>query len=567
MTTDAIKSLSYVSGVSGKPLLYETIGAALNKTATLFPDREAVVSVHQATRLTYKELDERATAFAAGLLSLGVLPGDRVGVWSPNNVEWIITQYATAKIGAILVTINPAYRLSEVEFALNNVGCSTLITAEHFKTSSYVDILRRLAPEIDDAGDGALQAARLPALRHVIAITDTHIPGLKTFDDIAKRGGDVERTALETLHDKLQPEDTINIQFTSGTTGSPKGAALTHHNILNNGYFVGEGIRLGADDRICTPVPLYHCFGMVMANLAALAHGACVVYPADGFDPEATLKAIEEEKCTALYGVPTMFIAMLGTEQFQNTDCSSLRTGIMAGSPCPVDTMKRVVSDMHMSEVTICYGMTETSPVSFQSSCDDPLDRRVTTLGRVHPHLEVKIIDDDGHVVERGAPGELCTRGYSVMRGYWGDPDKTAEVVDDDGWMHTGDLAVIDEEGFANIVGRKKDMIIRGGENIYPREIEDFLFTHPDIIEASVFGAPDKKYGEIVVVWIRTRGGTTLNEADIRAFCDGNIAHYKIPAIVQCVDQFPMTVTGKIQKFLMRERVVEQLRLEEIKTA
>ena len=567
MTENSQKKLSYVSGVSGKGLLYETIGAALDRAAIEYGDREAVVSCQQDIRLTYGELNKHADDFARGLLSLGVQKGDRVGIWAPNCIEWIVTQYATAKIGAILVTINPAYRLSEVEYVLNNVECSALVVAEEFKTSNYIDMVRKLAPELDEQERGERAFARLPHLKHVIAITESENNGFHRFSDVSHQGSAGNGNALAERIADTQPEELINIQFTSGTTGSPKGASLSHHNILNNGFFVGEGIRLSKEDRICVPVPLYHCFGMVMGNLGALTHGACVVYPADGFAPEPTLQAIEKERCTALYGVPTMFIAMLEDAVFADTDCSSLRTGIMAGSPCPVETMKQVVTDMHMPEVTICYGMTETSPVSFQSACDDPIEKRVSTLGRVHPHLEVKVVDDNGVVVERGAPGELCTRGYSVMRGYWGDETRTNEVIDENGWMHTGDLATIDEDGYANIVGRKKDMIIRGGENIYPREIEDFLFTHPRISEAAVFGVPDETYGEIVAAWIRTVDGGPLGLEDIRDFCNGQIAHYKIPAIAQCVDEFPMTVTGKLQKYLMRDQVAEDLGLKNKKTA
>ncbi|TNE58925.1 MAG: AMP-binding protein [Alphaproteobacteria bacterium] len=563
----APKPLSYVSGVSAQPLIYQTISDALTSASETYPDRQAVVSCHEGVSLTYQQLDEQATKLAAGLITLGVKKGDRVGIWSPNNVGWIIVQYATAKIGAILVTINPAYRTSEVLYVLNNVQCSVVILADQFKTSNYIEMMRELAPEIGSQGDGVLSSHNLPHLKHIIAISETKHDGVRRLSDVSELGGANEFQEIERLQAELQPEDVINIQFTSGTTGSPKGASLTHHNILNNGYFVGEGIKLTHEDRICVPVPLYHCFGMVMGNLAAVSHGACVVYPADAFTPDATLAAIAQEKCTALYGVPTMFIAMLESEKFKDTDFSSLRTGIMAGAPCPIETMKKVISDMNMPEVTICYGMTETSPVSFQSAVDDPLEKRVSTLGRVHPHLEVKIVDDDGKVVPRGESGELCTRGYSVMKGYWGDPERTADVLDQQNWMHTGDLAVLDEDGYANIVGRKKDMIIRGGENIYPREIEDFLFTHPEVSEAAVFGVPDATYGEIVVAWIRGVDGKAPNPEEIREYCKGKIAHYKVPAMIQTVDEFPMTVTGKIQKFLMREAVVEQMNLKEIKTA
>ena len=567
MRADQPKNLSYVSGVSDKPLLYQTIGAAIEAAVETVGDREAVVSRAQNVRLTYRGLAERADALAAGLLRLGVRPGDRVGIWSPNNVEWMITQYATAKMGAILVTINPAYRVAELEYVLNAVQCSVLVVAEQFKSSDYVEMLRGLAPEMDASGDAPLQAEKLPHLREIIVISDHSFSGCRRFEDTASMGGPEERAELADLSSHLQPEDIINIQFTSGTTGSPKGAALTHHNILNNGYFVGEGIRLTEADRICVPVPLYHCFGMVMGNLAALTHGASVIYPSDSFDPELTLRAVSEERCTALYGVPTMFVALLGHESFKDADCASLRTGIMAGAPCPIETMKQVISELNMQQVTICYGMTETSPVSFQSAVDDPIEKRVSTLGRVLPHLEVKVVDDDGRVVPRGEPGELCTRGYSLMRGYWGEPERTKEVIDEQNWMHTGDLAIIDDEGYASIVGRKKDMIIRGGENIYPREIEDFLFTHADIVEAAVFGVPDAKYGEVVAAWVRVVEGAVLDSDAVRAFCQDQIAHYKIPLHVDIVAEFPMTVTGKIQKYRMRDTMKKKLKLEEIKTA
>jgi len=557
--------LSYVSGTSGKPLLYQTIGAALDQAAILYGDNEAVVSVQQGVRLTYADLNNRVNACANGLLHMGLQAGDRVGIWSPNRVEWMIAQYATAKIGAILVTINPAYRVHELEYVLNLVGCRCLILAESFKSSDYIDMLGTLTPALTSAVAGDA-ASRVPSLEHAIVI-GTAPAGMCSFAEIEAKGAADDHTRLQAIAQLLQPEDAINIQFTSGTTGSPKGATLSHHNILNNGFFVGEGIELTPQDRICVQVPLYHCFGMVMGNLGALTHGACVVYPSEGFDPDASLDVITGERCTALYGVPTMFIAMLASEKFAATDCSTLRTGIMAGSPCPIETMKQVITDMRMSGVTICYGMTETSPVSFQSSTSDPIERRVSTLGKVHPHLEVKIIDADGKTVARGETGELCTRGYSVMQGYWGDADKTAAVIDHMGWMHTGDLAVIDDEGYANIVGRSKDMIIRGGENIYPREIEDFLFTHPDILEAAVFGVPDDRFGEAVACWLRVRAGAKLADTDIRAFCTGQIAHYKVPHYVEFVDDFPMTVTGKIQKFIMAENMIKQLGLKRAKTA
>ena len=558
---------SYVSGVSGTPLLGHTIGHALERAAARWGDRPALIARAQNIRWTWAELKERADAFAAGLLALGLRPGDRIGVWSLNRAEWTVTQFAAARTGLVLVTINPAYRLSELEYALNKVGCVALVTATAFKTSDYIGMVNNLAPELADATPGRLSAARLPHLRIVIQMGGPQVPGTIAFDDVAARGGAKERANLLAGARNLQFDDAINIQFTSGTTGSPKGVTLTHHNILNNGYFVGHAMRLTAEDRICIPVPLYHCFGMVMGNLAAVTHGAAMVYPGEGFDPLATLQAVEAEKCTTLYGVPTMFIAELDHPDFRKFDLSSLRTGIMAGAPCPIEVMKRVNDLMNMKEVTIAYGMTETSPVSFQSATDDPLERRVSTVGRVQPHIEVKIVDAEGRIVPRGQSGELCTRGYSVMLGYWDDPAKTAEVLDAAGWMHTGDLATLDAEGYCNIVGRIKDMVIRGGENLYPREIEEYLFRHPKIQDVQVFGVADTKYGEELCAWIRLREGEAMTAEDVRAFCDGQIAHQKVPRYVEFVEEFPMTVTGKIQKFLMRQQVEERLGLKADKTA
>jgi fatty-acyl-CoA synthase len=558
---------SYVSGISEVPLLGHTIGQALDRAAAAWGDRPALVSPSQGIRWTWGELRDRADAFAAGLLALGLRRGDRIGIWSLNRAEWTLTQFAAARAGLILVTINPAYRLTELEFALNKVGCAALVTATAFKNSDYIGMVNDLAPELATATPGALAAARLPHLRTAIQIGGPRVAGAIAFDDVAALGGDAQRVALSALADELQFDDPINIQFTSGTTGSPKGVTLTHHNILNNGYFVGRALRLTEADRICVPVPLYHCFGMVMGNLAAVTHGCAMVYPGEGFDPEATLATVEAEQCTALYGVPTMFIAELDHPDFARFDLSSLRTGIMAGSPCPIEVMRKVVDRMHMRDVTIAYGMTETSPVSFQSATDDPLERRVSTVGRIHPHLEVKIVDAEGRVVPRGQPGELCTRGYSVMLGYWDDAEKSAEVVDAAGWMHTGDLASLDAEGYCNIVGRIKDMVIRGGENLYPREIEEFLFTHPKIRAVQVFGVADRKYGEELCAWITLREGATMTDDEVRDFCRGQIAHQKIPRYVEFVDEFPMTVTGKVQKFIMRREVEERLGLKGDKTA
>jgi fatty-acyl-CoA synthase len=558
---------SYVHGVSMTPLIGETIGVHFDKMAARFADRDALIVRQQNIRWTYRELKEKTDALAAELLALGLTPGDRVGIWSPNNAEWAITQFATAKAGLILVNINPAYRLAELDYALNKVGCKALITADSFKTSDYVGMLRELAPEIERSMPGRLQSKRLPALTTLIRIGDDEKRGFLRFADVLGMGGERHRAQLAELAGKLQFDDPINIQFTSGTTGTPKGATLTHHNILNNGYFIGEAQRLSDRDRVCIPVPLYHCFGMVLGNLACVTHGAAMVYPSEGFDPLATLQAVEAERCTALYGVPTMFIAELGHPEFPRFDLSSLRTGIMAGSPCPIEVMKRCVSEMHMSEVTIAYGMTETSPVSTQTSYDDPLERRVSTVGRVQPHLEVKVVDADGRIVPPNTAGELCTRGYSVMLGYWEDDERTTEAIDRASWMHTGDLATLDEDGYCNIVGRIKDMVIRGGENVYPREVEEFLFRHPNIETVQVVGVPDQKYGEELCAWVKLKPGASAEAEEIQNFCRGQIAHYKIPRYIKFVDNFPMTVTGKVQKFLMREETVKELGLSEQKTA
>jgi fatty-acyl-CoA synthase len=536
--------LSYSSGTGLVPLIGQTIGQNLEDTVARVPDNDALVVCHQGVRLSYAAFDANVDEVARGLLALGLEKGDRVGIWSPNHAEWALVQYATAKLGVILVNLNPAYRTHEVEYALQQSGCRVLVAATDFKTSNYRDMVAEVRPS-------------LPALEHVIFI------GTSDWDDLLERATSISVDALRSRSALLSFDDAINIQYTSGTTGFPKGATLSHHNILNNGFFVAEGCALTDQDRVCVPVPFYHCFGMVMGNLGCTTHGATIVVPAPAFDPEATLRAIEAERCTTLYGVPTMFIAELAHPDFKSFDMSTLRTGIMAGSPCPVEVMKQCISEMHMHEVTICYGMTETSPVSTQTALDDPIDKRVGSVGRVHPHVEVKVIDPvTGLTVERNTSGEFCTRGYSVMLSYWNEPDKTAQAIDAAGWMHTGDLATMDDDSYLNIVGRIKDMIIRGGENVYPREIEEFLYTNPDIVDVQVIGVPDEKYGEEVMAWIKVRSGSTLDLDSVRAFCQGRIAHYKIPRYVHFTDEFPMTVTGKIQKFKMRETSIELLGLQ-----
>jgi fatty-acyl-CoA synthase len=545
MTTPAVPS--YVSGTSEKPLLGDTIGDNFDRTVAAHGDREALVEFATGRRWTYRQLADEVNAVAHGLIDLGVTKGDRVGIWSPNCAEWTFTQYATAKIGAILVNINPAYRVHELKYVLNQAGIRTLIAAPSFKTSNYAAMIDEVRPEC-------------PALQDVILTGEPDWVSLVAIG----RGGSA--ALLAELQADLTADDPINIQYTSGTTGFPKGATLSHHNILNNGFFVGEMCTYTEADRICIPVPFYHCFGMVMGNLAATSHGACMVIPAPAFDPAQTLAAVAAEKCTSLYGVPTMFIAELADPTFNDHDLGTLRTGIMAGSPCPVEVMKQVIDRMGMAEVTIAYGMTETSPVSTQTRADDSLDRRVSTVGRVLPHLEVKVVDPEtGHTVPRGTPGEFCTRGYSVMLGYWEQQDKTAEAIDQARWMHTGDLAVMDDEGYLNITGRIKDMVIRGGENVYPREIEEFLYTHPDILDAQVIGVPDERYGEELMVWVRMKeGAEPLTAEAVHDFCQGKLAHYKIPRYVHIVDEFPMTVTGKIRKVQMRQESVDLLGLQKV---
>jgi fatty-acyl-CoA synthase len=544
-------ALSYVHGTSDLPLLGETIGENLRRTAERHPDRDALVVPYQRYRASYRELWEQTGLVARGLLALGVNKGDRVGIWSPNRYEWVLTQYATARIGAVLVNVNPAYRTHELEHVLKQSGASFLVIAKGFRQANYVEMVRE-----------AVQ--RCPEHRQTLVVDDEW----NALGEEGRRAGPGE---LEERERALDPDDAINIQYTSGTTGFPKGATLSHHNILNNGYFIGETLRYTERDRVCIPVPLYHCFGMVLGNLAITTHGACMVYPGESFEPGAVLRTVQEERCTALYGVPTMFIAELDHPDFAKTDFSTLRTGIMAGSPCPVEVMKRVQKEMHMPEVTICYGMTETSPVSTQSAVDDPLEKRVSTVGRVHPHVEIKIVDPGtGRVSPRGTTGELCTRGYSVMLGYWEDSHSTRQAIDAGRWMHTGDLATLDDDGYVNIVGRIKDMVLRGGENVYPREVEEFLYTKPEVADVQVIGVPDVKYGEELMAWVKLRSGAQITGDELRAYCKGKIASYKIPRYWKFVDGFPMTVTGKIQKYKMREIAIAELGLEKaasVKTA
>ncbi len=551
-------TLSEATGSTREPLLEITIGDAFRGTAERFPEQLALVVRHQGIRWTWAEYAREVDRLAAGLLTLGIVPGDRVGIWSPNRVEWCLTQFATARIGAIMVCVNPAYRLYELEYALNRVACKALITAPRFKSSDYLGMLQTLAPELAHCAPGHLDSPALAHLKIVIRMGEERTAGMFNFAALCDVGpGDIAQ--IDHVAAGLRASDPINIQFTSGTTGNPKGATLTHRNILNNGMILGDCMRLTETDRLCVPVPLYHCFGMVMSNLACMTHGSATVFPGEGFDALATLEAVAEERCTALHGVPTMFIAELEHPRFGEFDLSSLRTGVMAGSPCPVEVMNKVIAQMHMSEVLIAYGQTETSPINHMTAIDDPIDKRVGTVGRPAAHCEIRICGTDGSTLPVGEHGEICCRGYNVMEGYWGDADKTRETIDQDGWLHSGDIGVMDEGGYTQITGRIKDMIIRGGENIYPREVEEFLYRHPSILDVQVFGVPDQKYGEQLCAWIRTRPGTSLTAGEVQAFCRDRITHFKIPRHIRFVDEFPMTVTGKVQKFRMREEMAVEL--------
>ena len=550
---------SYYSGASDARWIYEPLGSYFDKIANLHSTNSALVVRHQGINWTYGELQARVDQLAMGLIHLGIEPGDRVGIWGPNSSEWVLVQLATAKIGAITVCINPAYRLYELEYALNKVECKTLITDVSFKTSDYLGMINTLAPELESSHPGQLEAKKLPYLKHVIRMGSDNTPGMYNFDAVCAAGTDDDQATMDALQGRLQPDDAINLQFTSGTTGNPKGATLSHCNILNNGFLTGLAMQLGPEDKLCIPVPLYHCFGMVLSVLACVSHGATMVFPGPAFDPEETLKSVDNEGCTALHGVPTMFITELDHPRFSDYDLSTLRTGIMAGAPCPVEVMKRVLSEMHMDDILIAYGQTELSPINNMTLPNDTLERRTETVGRAMPWVEIKVVDEAGRVVPVGQKGEICTRGYSVMQGYWNDEERTAETIDSAGWLHSGDIATMDEAGYVRIVGRIKDMIIRGGENIYPREVEEFLYQHPAISEVQVFGVPDEKMGEEVCAWIQLNDGFDLSDEDVKAYCRDQITHFKIPRHIRFVTEYPMTVTGKIQKFVMRDEMLTQL--------
>ena len=550
---------SYFSGTSDKPIIYQTIGDYLDLICQRFPDNEALVVRHQNVRWTYSEFACQVDRLATGLLALGIQPGDRVAIWGPNSFEWTLVQYATARIGAIMVCINPAYRLHELEYALNKVACRAIITAESFKTSQYLKMLQNLAPELVNCAPGKLQAHTFPELEIVIRMGADTTPGMLNFSTVCALGSDANYQELEAIKNSLRPDDPINIQFTSGTTGSPKGATLSHCNILNNGYLCAASMGLSERDRLCIPVPLYHCFGMVMGNLACLSRGATAIYPAASFDPVETLQTVQEEKCTGLHGVPTMFITQLDHPRFSEFDLSTLRTGIMAGAPCPVAVMKRVIGDMHLGDILIGYGQTETSPVNHITRSDDSIQKRTESVGRAVPWVEIKITDENDCVLPIGQKGEICVRGYSVMRGYWNDEERTRETIDPAGWLHSGDIGIMDDEGYMQVVGRIKDMVIRGGENVYPREVEEFLYTHAKIAEVQVFGVPDPKMGEEICAWVQLHPGETMTEEELRDFCRDQITHFKIPRYVRFVEDYPMTVTGKIQKFIMRDQMEVEL--------
>ena len=557
---------SYVHGTSPQSLLPLTVAGLLQNTAARHPSADALIVPYQGIRWSYRDLEKEVERYAAGFAALNLHPGDRIGIWAPNCWEWVVTQFASARAGLILVNINPAYRLAELSYALATTGCAALIATRQFKSSDYIAMLKELIPELGEAAAGQLDTARFPDLRLMLLLGQQEEAGFMQFEAIPDKADKKHLKQIEKLQDQLQFDDPINIQFTSGTTGTPKASTLTHHNIVNNAYFVGLQMKLSEADRMCIPVPMYHCFGMVLGTLCCVAHGSAMVFSSAGFDAADVLRTIDSEGCTVLHGVPTMFIAELEVPEFKDCKLTTLRTGIMAGAPCPVELMRRVMDEMHLTEITIAYGMTETGPVSFETSVDDPVERRVTTVGRVLPHIEIKIVDEDGRIVPRGEAGELLTRGYCVMPYYWNDPERTAKAIDEAHWIASGDVATIDDEGYCQIVGRIKDMLIRGGENIFPREIEEYIYQHPAVEQVEVIGVPDEKYGEQVCAWIKLREGSSLTAEEIRTFCEGKIAHFKIPEYVRFVDEFPMTVTGKVQKYIMREMMSDELEKQPSRT-